>query len=296
MLTINKLHKRIDQKSILEEISFEQEPGEILGLVGRNGAGKSTLLKSIASHYLLDGGQILIDQVSIDEDRRLRTQIFYLDEDHLFFKNLTLLQIGRFYQQAYPQFDENQMTTLLAQYRLPLKQNYRQLSKGMRGLFNIILAISSHARYILLDEPFDGLDVIIRKNVIRLLLDQVGEQQFSLLITSHNLAELEPLIDRTLILKDRTISHDYRLETPRQTARKLQLVLKTNEIPALVKEKGRLLNVSGRVMVVYFPDYTDEIAQELAALDPVLCEALPITLEDVFEANLINEQDYQVFV
>src|SRR5699024_1506241 len=100
-----------------------------------------------------------------------------------------------------------------------------------RGLFNIILAISSHARYILLDEPFDGLDVIIRKNVIRLLLDQVGEQQFSLLITSHNLAELEPLIDRTLILKDRTISHDYRLETLRQTARKLQLVLKTNEIP-----------------------------------------------------------------
>jgi len=188
------------------------------------------------------------------------------------------------------------MTTLLAQYRLPLKQNYRQLSKGMRGLFNIILAISSHARYILLDEPFDGLDVIIRKNVIRLLLDQVGEQQFSLLITSHNLAELEPLIDRTLILKDRTISHDYRLETLRQTARKLQLVLKTNEIPALVKEKGRLLNISGRVMVVYFPDYTDKIKQELSALDPVLCEALPITLEDVFEANLINEQDYQVFV
>lgn len=296
MLTIEHLDKQINQQFILENINFEQAPGEIIGLVGRNGAGKSTLLKCIAGHYLLDDGQILIEQQSLATNLALKTQIFYIDEDQLFFNHLTLQKIGRFYQQAYPQFDLAQMTTLMAQYQLKNTQNYRQLSKGMRGLFNIILAISSHAQYLLLDEPFDGLDVIIRKNVIRLLLDQVGQRQVSLLITSHNLAELEPLIDRTLILKDRTIQQDYQLETLRETARKLQIVLKTTEVPALIKEQGRLLNISGRVMVVYFPNYTDELAQQIAALEPVLCEPLPITLEDIFEANLINEQDYQVFI
>lgn len=296
MLTINQLDKQIEQRIILEDITFEQVPGEIIGLVGRNGVGKSTLLKCIASHYLLNGGQILIDGETIETNLALKAQIFYLDEDHLFFKNLSLKQIGQFYEAAYPQFDQTQMTRLLAEYQLAANQHYRQLSKGMRGLFNIILAISSHAQYLLLDEPFDGLDVIIRKNVIRLLLDQVSEHQLSLLITSHNLAELESLIDRTLILKDHRIQFDYRLESVRQNARKLQIVLKTNQVPTLFKESGRVLNISGRVMVVYFADYSDELAAQVAALDPVLCEALPITLEDIFEANLTNEQDYQVFV
>ncbi|KRM21099.1 ABC transporter ATP-binding protein [Latilactobacillus graminis] len=296
MLTINQLNKQIGQQTILEDITFEQTPGEIIGLVGRNGAGKSTLLKCIASHYLLDDGQILINGESIETNLALKTQIFYLDEDHLFFKNLSLNQIGQFYEAAYPQFDMSQMMALLAEYYLMDNQQYQQLSKGMRGLFNIILAISSHAPYLLLDEPFDGLDVVVCKNVIRLLLDQVSENQRSLLITSHNLVMLEPLIDRTLILKERHIIQDYRLETVRQNARKLQIVLKTNQVPSLFKADGRILNISGRVMVVYFADYTDELAGKIAALDPVLCESLPITLADIFEANLTNEQDYQVFV
>ena len=296
MLTIQNVHKTIEKKSILTAISFTQNLGEIIGLVGRNGVGKSTLLRCIAGSYQLDDGQVLIDQTDVAVQPEMRTQLFYLDEAHLFFKGNQLLQIGRYYAQAYPDFDTDQLTDLLAMYHLDGHQRYQQMSKGMQGLFNIILAVCSHARYLLLDEPFDGLDVIVRKNIIRLLLDHVGQTQTAVLITSHNLVELDQLIDRTLILKETKIIKDYQLEQLRQTDRKLQIVLKTNTIPALFKEAGRVLSVSGRVMVVYFPNYSDELAAQIQAYEPVLCESLPITLEDLFEANLVTEEDYQVFI
>lgn len=296
MLRIQNLNKIIDQKMILADLNFTQQPGEIIGLVGRNGAGKTTLLRCLAGQYLIDAGDILINNTSIKEQPALKNQLFYLDEAQLFFKNSCLSQIGRFYQQAYPTFDNLRFQELLVKFQLDQSNHYQQLSKGRQGLFNIILAISSHAQYLLLDEPFDGLDIIVRKNVIRLLLDSVSERQTSLLITSHNLKELEQLIDRTLILKEQRIVQDYQLETLRQTDRKLQIVLKTNQVPSLFKTHGRLLSIAGRVMIVYFHDYTPELAQQIQALEPVLCEALPITLEDLFEANLLNEADYQVFV
>jgi len=128
------------------------------------------------------------------------------------------------------------------------------------------------------------------------LLDHVGQTQTAVLITSHNLVELDQLIDRTLILKETKIIKDYQLEQLRQTDRKLQIVLKTNTIPVLFKEVGWVLSVSGRVMVVYFPNYSDELDAQIQAYEPVLCESLPITLEDLFEANLVTEEDYQVFI
>lgn len=167
-----------------------------------------------------------------------------------------------------------------------LSKNYRQLSKGQQALYQIILAVSSNAHYLLLDEPFDGLDIIVKKEIIGLLMEHLSEHSRTALISSHNLLELESLIDRVLLLKEHTIIKDYRLEDMRQKAKKLQLVFKTKKVPSIVKEHSKLIDFQGRVVTVVFEDFSVELEEAIKEQDPLVYEELPLTLEDLFEANL----------
>ena len=150
--------------------------------------------------------------------------------------------------------------------------------------------MSSKATYILLDEPFDGLDVLVKKQMVELLLDAISNEPISILVSSHQLNELEPIIDRVLLLSQHTITQDYQLESLREKARKLQLVFKVKDIPELVKQNSKAISIQGRVIVALFENYTDELATQLKALEPLVMEELPIQLSDVFEANLRNEK------
>jgi len=138
------------------------------------------------------------------------------------------------------------------------------------------------------------LDVLTRKNILGILIDEVADGKRSILIASHNLAELEGVIDRALMLKDGQIVNDYQLETMRSNARKLQLVYRDKQIPAVVRELGRIVHVSGRVIVVVFEDYTETVQAQLAATDPVFQEELPLSLTDLFLANLTDQTDFEV--
>lgn len=153
----------------------------------------------------------------------------------------------------------------------------------------MILALSSNAKYLLLDEPFDGLDVIVRKKVIGLLLENLSDGKRTALIASHNLNELENIINRALLLKGNTITHDYRLEDLREHAKKIQMVFKTKRVPDCVKMNSKALQFQGRVVTALFENFTSKLSEEIQALEPVLFEELPLTLEDLFEANLSQE-------
>lgn len=153
-------------------------------------------------------------------------------------------------------------------------------------MFQIILAVCSNAQYLLLDEPFDGLDIIVKKEVIGLLMSHLSENSCTALIASHNLLELENLIDRVLLLKDQSIIKDYRLEDMRETAKKLQLVFKTKKVPMVIKENSKMLDFQGRVVTVVFENFTAELETAIKEFDPLVYEELPLTLEDLFEANL----------
>ena len=191
---------------------------------------------------------------------------------------------------SYPKFDLDLFTQLMNAYQLPLNRTYQRISKGMQKLFLLILAMSSKATYILLDEPFDGLDVLVKKQMVELLLDAISNEPISILVSSHQLNELEPIIDRVLFLSQHTITQDYQLESLREKARKLQLVFKGKDIPELVKQNSKAIDIQGRVIVALFENYTDELATQLKALEPIVMEELPIQLSDVFEANLRNEK------
>ena len=290
-MKVNNLQKTIDGQAILEEINFSLNPQEIVGLVGRNGSGKTTLFRTLAGHCLLDGGEVTIAGMDLAKAVEQKTQLFYIDELDNFLKYYSLKKINEFYRLAYPKFDQDRYLALLKENEFHQRMTYRRLSKGMQGLYQMILAISSEANYLLLDEPFDGLDVIVRKKVIALLLDHLAtHENCSIMIASHNLVELEGIIDRVLLLKGKSIVKDYSLEQMREHARKLQLVFRRKGVPAFVKEQAKLLSIQGRVVTVIFEEYTPELADQLKALEPVVMEELPLSLEDLFEANLRQEK------
>lgn len=294
-MKIDQLTKKISQRVILENINIDLEPGEMTGLIGRNGSGKTTLFRTIVGHYLADCGTISIDGKDIQKNVELQKQIFYIDEQYNFMNRYTLLKISRLYQNIYPAFDFDQFLGLVQKQELPLTSKYRALSKGMQGLFNIILAICSNAPYLILDEPFNGLDVIVRKNVIRLLLESMEDKKRSIFISSHNLKELESLIDRALLLKDTRIAQNYQLENMRENARKIQMVFAKKGVPEVVKGNSKVLSIQGRVITAIFEEYTKVLEAEIKALEPLVFEELPLSLEDLFEANLSRDADYQLF-
>ncbi|MGG5368703.1 ATP-binding cassette domain-containing protein [Enterococcus sp. AZ196] len=285
-MIVKNLAKTIDQLSVLKDIEFTLNDNEIVGLVGRNGSGKTTLFRILAGHYLPDEGDILIDQESVFEHPAVKQEIFFIDEKENFLRTYSIQKIGKFYQLAYPKFDQALFVELVKKHNFSLIQNYRQLSKGEQALFQIILAICSNAQYLLLDEPFDGLDVIIKKEVIGLLMEHLVEYSRTAMIASHNLAELESLVDRVLLLKNQAIIKDYRLEEMREKAKKLQLVFKTKKVPAIVKENSKMLDFQGRVVTVVFENFSEELETAIKGFEPLVYEELPLTLEDIFEANL----------
>ncbi|MGH1723695.1 ATP-binding cassette domain-containing protein [Enterococcus durans] len=285
-MKVMKLSKMIEGKQILNDVHFELKANEIVGLIGRNGSGKTTLFRTLTGQYLPDKGEIELEGISLLTATQSKSELFYIDEAENFLAPYTLKTINQFYRTAYPNFNQDLFLTLTGSHQLPLHVNYHGLSKGMQGLFNMILAISSNARFLLLDEPFDGLDVIVRKDVIGLLLEHISDNQRTALIASHNLNELENLADRVLLLKNQTIIKDYRLEEMRESAKKIQMAFKTKKIPSLVKEHSRLLTIQGRVITAIFEDFNQDLANKIQTLQPVLFEELPLSLEDLFEANL----------
>ncbi|MCT4457907.1 ABC transporter ATP-binding protein [Lactiplantibacillus paraplantarum] len=289
-IQVKTLSKRIDNRDILRGITFTWQPGRIVGLVGRNGVGKTTLFRTMADHYLADEGELVIDGQSVLQQPQCRQKLFYIDTQHHFFGGQRLRQIITTYALAYDNFDQPRLMQLLAVEQLSIKSYYQQLSKGQQMLFQILLALASNVPYIILDEPFDGLDILVRERIVAHIVDEVAERGTSFLISSHNLDELDGLCDQVLFLQQHELVADYDLENLRATARKFQLVFADKNVPAVVKEHGQLIKVYGRVLEVYFANYTPAIEMALQQAQPLMMAAQPLTITDVFRVKLGNRQ------
>lgn len=290
-LKIEKLTKSIDDKLVLNDVNFDINHGEIVGIIGRNGVGKTTLFRTMTGIYLADKGDVLIDDISINANLKLRQEIFFIDPINNFFSNYTAINLADMYTLVYDNFDKANFLNDLKNNNLPINKRYGSFSKGMQALFNVLLSINSKAQFIILDEPFDGLDVLVRENVKRLLIDAVQERKITLLISSHNLEELDNLIDRAIILNGNTVIEEYALENIRETARKIQLVF-GNEYPKELNKYGTIVEKRGRVYVVVFNNYNADVDGLIASHAPLLFEELPLGLEDLFRTKLVDEADY----
>lgn len=282
-MKITSLYKNINQKSVLKNIDLTIKNGEIIGVIGRNGAGKTTLFRCLTNQYLPDQGSITINGNDTQTFSKLREKIFYIDEQANFLSAYPLSTIQRFYEKAYPNFDHEYYLELITTFHLNSHARYRSLSKGMQGVFKVILGIASNAEYLLLDEPFDGLDAMIKKEIIQLILVHMATTGNSILITSHNLNELETIIDRSLFLANGEIRYDVYLESLREYGQKLQLAFSKNTLPEVVHKHGQILSTQRNTFTVFFPQYSDTIRQQLIDEAPLLMEETAFSLEDLLQ-------------
>lgn len=291
LIEVIRLKKEMNQLPVLEEVSFSLERGTITGLIGRNGTGKTTLLRLMMGILLPDQGDVRYEGESIYAHPEKKNHLVFLPENKLTLQNYSANQIARLYKMFYPHFDQSYLDRKIAQFNLPANRRIRQFSKGMKALFSLILAFATRADVILLDEPTDGLDAVIKRQWYELLVDEVAERQHTVLISSHRLDELESVCDTVMILKNGRIDTNSDLNTLKTNYYKLQIVYDEAIPTEMLHLPGtRVLAQAGRIVTLMVEENRKEEAMtRIQASRPLLIDELPVSLEELFVATVGGE-------
>ncbi|MCC3358620.1 ABC transporter ATP-binding protein [Bacillus sp. REN16] len=288
MLNVNNLSKSIEGERILKNISFSIGEGSIVGLVGRNGVGKTTLLRSLVGILDADQGEVLFQGKNIVGNPEVKGEMVFVPDSNSTFNGYSIKELVSLYEAIYLNFDKDYFYQLLQRFNLPEKRKIRNFSRGMKALLFIVLAISTRAKLIILDEPTNGLDAIVKRKILQFLLEEVSESRISLLISSHHLDELEKIADTLIILKDGEVESIVTMDDARLHYKKVQVVFKENGIPEEIKQfpNIEILSQIGRVNTFLIKGNSEEIISSLKDQQPLLLEELHMSLEDMFVSAL----------
>ena len=284
-LAIKNINKKFSKKIVLNNVSFTVNTGEIVALVGRNGSGKTTLLKILSGIYSQDSGEIEIDGV---DNKNIRKQLIYIPDRFDYFKNSKIKKVFEFYKLAYENFDEQYFKTELEEIKLSQTSRLSELSKGQLAIFSLILGISCRTKFILLDEPLDGIDVINTKKIVDYILDAQSDG-IGLLISSHQLNALENISDKVVYLDDGVGVSE---EINKDEYSKYQLVYQ-EKIPEELRRNPdvRIISNIGRVYVVIMRGSYTATHVIIQDKDLLQYDKLPISLEDIFLLNSKGEDE-----
>ena len=281
MIEIQNLSKCYSGAQALRSLCLRVPRGAVYGLVGPNGAGKSTLLRCLAGVSRPDGGSILIDGQPIWENPALKARIAYIPDELYDFTSSSLLDMKKFYRGFYPAFDQALFDKLAEAFPIDPKKPIRHLSKGMQKQAAFWLALSRCPDYIVLDEPVDGLDPVMRRQVWNLLLSDVAENGSTVLVSSHNLRELEDVCDHVGIMNHGQMLLERSLSELQDNIVKIQLALpEERELP----EDLDILyhSLTGRLHQLILRGKAEELTNRLSAVQPLFLDVLPLSLEEIF--------------
>ena len=292
MIEVKKLVKTFDGFTALDSATLTVPKGAVYGLVGPNGAGKSTLLCHITGVYKQDSGQVLVNGVPVFENRHVKERIVSIPDDWFYYNQSTIREMAKLYAGMYPQFDGGRFEKLRELFHLPEKKPIRRMSKSMQRQAAFWITMSCLPEYLVLDEPVDGLDPVMRRQVWQVLLDDVSARGTTVLLSSHNLRELEDVCDHVGIMDKGKVLLERTLSDLQDNTVKLQVAYKTAEEPTLPTEL-QILHRSqvGRVHTYIMRGSSEEICRRMQITDPVLLEAIPLTLEEIFIYELGGADD-----
>lgn len=292
MIEVRDLVKTFDGFAALRGATLTVPKGAVYGLVGPNGAGKSTLLRHITGVFRQDSGEVLVNGVPVYENRHVKENIVSIPDDWFYYNQSTIREMAALYAGLYPRFDWERFERLRELFQLPEKKTIRRMSKGMQRQAAFWITISCLPEYLVLDEPVDGLDPVMRRQVWQVLLDDVAARGTTVLLSSHNLRELEDVCDHVGIMDKGKVLLERTLSDLQDTTVKIQVAYKTAEEPTLPAEL-QILHHSrvGRVHTYIMRGNSEEICRRMQITDPVLLEAIPLTLEEIFIYELGGADD-----
>ena len=286
--------KKFGDFTALDHLSFQVETGTVYGLIGPNGAGKSTLLRHTAGIFKPDSGEILYDGEPVFENHGAKQKMAFIPDDVFFFNHSTIVDMKNYYKGIYQKFDEKVFEELWACFPL-LDRNtpMRRMSKGMQKQAAFMLAISMRPEFLMLDEPVDGLDPVMRRQIWSILMSEVSEKKMSVLISSHNLRELEDVCDHIGIMNKGKILLQHSLEDLQSSVTKIQVVFE-DEMPDLDREFNIVSRSDlGKVHTLIIRGDSGEITDALNKYHLIFMEVLPLSLEEIFIYELEGEH-YEV--
>jgi ABC-2 type transport system ATP-binding protein len=295
VIKVENVTKTFDGFKALDEINLNVEKGSVYGLVGPNGAGKSTIIRHLTGIYKQDSGRITIDGQEVFDNADVKKRIAYIPDDLYFFLNSDINDMAKFYKGVYENFNMERFEKLLSVITtIDRKKTIRKMSKGMQKQAAFILAMCQMSDIMILDEPVDGLDPVMRRQIWSLMMQDVTERQVTVLVSSHNLRELEDVCDTVGIMNQGKMLMERSLFSMQDGITKLQVAFREDKMPVMNEdsiEGFKLLNSqkSGSVYTMIVKCSEKEIKDKLSKYEPLLLDSIPLTLEEIFIHELGGE-------
>lgn len=283
MIKFENVSKKFENNEAIEKVNVSINRGSIYGLLGSNGAGKTTLLKLLAGIYLQDDGMVSIDDQPVFENPSVKNKLFFIPDYPYFFSQYTIKHMGQFYRNLYSTWNEERFQQLIKAFDIDPNKKLHKYSKGLQRQAAFILALSTMPEILILDEPMDGLDPVVRKNIKSLLIDDVAEREMTVLISSHNLREVEDICDFIGILHKGKMLIEKELDDLKSDTHKIQVAFKEG-VPNDVFHDLKVLHKEqrGSVLLCIVKGNESEIISKVKKHDPVIFDMLPLTLEEIF--------------
>lgn len=283
MIIGDNISKRYDVVPVIKDINIQLKEGSIYGLIGANGAGKTTLIKVLCGIYMPDSGSAKLFDKEIHSNADIRQEIAYVPDSIMFYNNFTVKDMKDFYKSVYKNWDEKRYQVLREVFTFSDKKRIKHLSKGMKTQLSLLIALSCMPKVILMDEPTSGLDPFIRKEVLNLIVQDVSSRGTSVLISTHNISELEQICDTVGFMNKGELKIQEDMEDLKYKFKKIQIAFEQEMSEGFKKEfKPSISNKYGKVYEIIVDMDFDIFKASAKKYNPILIEKMDMTLEEIF--------------
>lgn len=283
MIKVEGLYKNYGDFEALKDINLTIPKGSVYGIIGSNGAGKTTLLKTISGIYKADKGSVKIEDENVYENIHAKKRMFFVLDDPYYYPNYSIKEMASFYKLIYKSYSNEKYENLKDVFKIDENKKIKNLSKGMKRQVIIWLALSLNIDVLILDEPLDGLDAVMRQKVKKIIFEEVLERQLTVIISSHNLRELEDFCDHIAIIHSGRVIKEKDIDELKNNIFKIQSAF-SGDVPKELTEKLDILyyKQSGKVTTFIVKGDRKKSEDLVSKYEPILLDIIPLSLEEIF--------------